>query len=241
MRKGVLIGALAYVVLVLAVAYGYIQNKELRSEIEATRASQADPLPMRFDFGKRQVEQVISDRPEMGEIFKKVPELRKIAESRFAGEGNGSRVYWENREPVGECPAEHMVSTPEYPSVVRVSRKINATEAFTCLLFELNNFMIDREYDKLRISSPNQRTTREAFAESCVRSEFEAILKTKALFKKHPLPVQDWAACPFYSSVFAHDEDFSNYKKWLTGRPYGEYDPYKYYREAYDKTIQASR
>ena len=40
-----------------------------------------------LDFGKRQVEQVISDRPEMGEIFKKVPEIRKIAELRFAGEG----------------------------------------------------------------------------------------------------------------------------------------------------------
>jgi hypothetical protein len=154
-----------------------------------------------LDFGKRQVEQVISDRPEMGDFFTKVPELRKIAELKFAGEGNASRVYWDNREPVGECPAEYMVSTPDYPSVVRVSSKSNATEAFTSLLFELNNFMIDREYDKLRISSPNQHTNREEFAESCVRSEFEAILKTKALIKNQPLPVQDWNACPFYSSV----------------------------------------
>jgi hypothetical protein len=193
-----------------------------------------------LEFGRRQVEQVISDRPEIGEIFKKVPEIRKIAELKFAGEGNGSRVYWDNREPVGESAA-HTTSTPDHPSVVRVSSKSNATEAFASLLFELNNFMIDREYDKLRISSPNQRTTREAFAESCVRSEFEAVLKTKALFKKHPLPVQDWAACPFYSSVLSHEEDFSAYKKWLMGRPYGEYDPYKYYREAYDKVIQTSR
>jgi hypothetical protein len=194
-----------------------------------------------LDFGKRQVEQVISDRPEMGEIFKKVPEIRKIAELRFAGEGNGSRVYWDNREPVGECSAEHTTSTPSYPSVVRVSSKDNATDAFASLLFELNNFMTDREYDKLRNSSPDQRTSREAYAESCVRSEFEAVLKTKALFKKHPLPVQDWAACPYYSSVLTHEEDFSAYKKWLMGRPSGEYDPYKYYGEEYDKVIQASR
>ena len=177
----------------------------------------------------------------MGEIFKKVPELQKIAELRFAGEGNGSRVYWDNRELVGGRPAEHMMSTPSYPSVVRVSRKVNATDAFTCLLFELNNFMIDREYDKLRNSSPKQRTTREAFAERCVRCEFEALLETKALLKKHPLPVQDSNACPIYSTVVAHEEDFSAYKKWLMSLPSGEYDPYKFYGEEYDEVIRASR
>jgi hypothetical protein len=194
-----------------------------------------------LDFGKRQVEQVISDRPEMGEIFKKVPEVRKIAELRFTGEANGSRVYWDNREPVGERPAEHMTSTPRYPSVIRVSSKPKPIDACVMLLFELNNYMFDREYNKLRNSSPNQRTSREAFAESCVRCEFAAVLETKAIFKKHPLPVQDPDDCPYYSGVLAHEEDFSTYKKWLMRLPHGEYDPYKYYGELYDKVIQAGK
>jgi hypothetical protein len=184
---------------------------------------------------------VISDRPEIGEILKTAPEIRRIAQIKFAGDANGSRVFWDNREPVGGRPGEHMRATPMYPSVVRVSSKINAIDACATLLFELHNYMADREIDRLRNTSPDQQTSRATFAESIVRCEFEAILKTKELFRKHPLPVQDSNDCPFYSDILIHDEDFSIYKTKLMHLAEGEYDPFKFYSEFYDEIIQARR
>src|SRR6185295_8166012 len=76
-------------------------------------------------FGRRQVEAVIRDRPDMAVVIIREPALREMLESRFEGDGWSGRVRWDNREPRSSPEAEHEWHTDIQPTRVRISKNPN--------------------------------------------------------------------------------------------------------------------
>lgn len=193
-----------------------------------------------LSFGGRQVEQIICDQPDMGEIIKREPVLRLMLLWYFAGELTGPRVYWDCREPTSR-PADHLPALSGYPALIRVSRKSgsSAVDKCTMLLFELLNSEIDKEYQSLLSAPVENRKSRDDFATSCVRLEFSASQKTKLFFLKHPLAKANFKNDPNYTGLIASQGDFAVYLRWLDGLDSKAYNPLKYYRQVYDALLPA--
>jgi hypothetical protein len=155
----------------------------------------------------------------------------------FAGTLNGDRVYWNEHEPVGPQPAEHSPSSPEYPSVVRISKNISAVDQCTGLLFELLNFEADKEYQRVRYSAED-RKSREQFAEDVVRCEFNATRRTQLFLLRHPITAADANKDTIYNSIVSSQGTFSEYIDWMKGLDETKLNPLRYYGKAYDNLVR---
>jgi hypothetical protein len=192
-----------------------------------------------LSFGQRQVEQIVCDQPDIGEILRRESVLRLTLIWNFAGGLKGNRVYWDCREPTSGQPAEHLMSGGNYPALVRVSSKGSASDKCASLLFELNNLAIDQEFQVLVTSVAEKRKSREDFATSCIRHEFDATKATQRYFREHPLAEVNFQNSPYYCSLILFSGDFSDYLKWLDSRNQNAFNPCDYYRQAYDKVLSA--
>lgn len=195
-----------------------------------------------LSFGHRQVEQLICDRPVMGEIIKRDSSLRKFIELKFAGEPKGGRIYWDCREPTSGRPAEHLMAYSDYPALIRVSNKHkgSATDQCAMLVFELNNLSLDKEFQLLAKTSVKNRKSRDEFATSCIQAEFDAAKKAQLFFKEHPLSGATDQNSPYYGELIALRPEFSEYLRWLDSSDGKEYNPREYFRQAYDELISNS-
>src|SRR5262249_23492801 len=146
-------------------------------------------------FGRSQVEAVIRDRPEIKEVIDREPALRELLESGFESDAWSGRVRWDNREPSDFFGAEH---APRYtgtsnPTAVRVSKNpdMSAVDKCEALAFELYNVGNDKEFRRLDSAAKDGRIARDDFVTTMVRLEFEALMKTQAFFRMHPLAEED--------------------------------------------------
>jgi hypothetical protein len=188
-----------------------------------------------LSFGRRQVEQVMLDRPDMAEVIQREPALRQMLELHFAGECKSGRVYWDSREP-RNAAADHLPTILGYPRLIRLSKycKISPVDKCTMLVFELLNFQIDREYQLLFSSAAENRKSKDEFAILCVRLEFEARQKTRSFFTKHPLREAKLEDDPNYFLTLRESDNFAEYLSWLDGPLGPTRDPREYYRKVYD-------
>jgi hypothetical protein len=193
-----------------------------------------------LSFGRRQVEQIICDRPDMGEIIERRPVFRQTLELRFAGYSTGSRIYWDCREPTSDRPGEHLISHADFPVMVRVSTKTeSAVDKCAILLFELNNLQLDKEFQLLVTSPAAMKKSRDEFITSCVRHEFLASQKTQLYFDTHPLVEENIESHPYYNSLVALSGDFSDYIRWLDQLDGETYDPRIYFGRVYNYLSQS--
>jgi hypothetical protein len=182
--------------------------------------NQLDIRIVDLSFGRRQVEQIVLDQPDIGRVIRREPALREILECRFSGSLQGARVYWDHRETVGGRPAEHLPTFFGYPPLIRISRRFGTSAVDKCamLLFELNNLEIDREYQLLLSAPVGKRKSREEFALACVRIEFEAMNKTRSFFETHPIRSANIDKDPNYYATLRSGNDFAAYLRWLDQR-----------------------
>jgi hypothetical protein len=196
-----------------------------------------------LSFGQRQVEQVICDQPDMGEVINREPELKRALIWWFAGELNGRRIYWDNREPEdSRTVAEHLPAYYLYPAMIRI-RRTRATPVDKCvsLAFELNNLEVDREYQKLLTASIKDRKNREEFAKDCVRLEYEAGKRIQVFFQRHPITVANLYFDIDYYSITLQTGTFTDYLHWLETLDDKEHlNTLVYYRSAYDALVPPS-
>jgi hypothetical protein len=197
-------------------------------------AQQAD-----LRFGHSQVEQLICDRPELGTIINREPALRALLESSFAGELIGQRVYWDCREPVSGRPSEKIPRYLEYPDLVRVSNRssISAVDKCAMLILELQNVRSGRNLAALSRMAVQKQISRNDFARSCVRLEFESAKRTQEFFRKHPITELGSEDTQHYRSIMALSEDFSEYLRWLNGPDSKKDNILNYYAQQYDELL----
>ena len=190
--------------------------------------------PTEHFFGRSQVEAVIRDRPEMGEVINREPALREMLESGFEGDTWSGRVNWDDREPVGSSSAEHFPQYRGQPTSVRISKNpdISAVDKCSSLAFELYNVGFDKEFRRLETAAFEKRIDRHDYVKRVVRLEFEALMKERAFFSVHPLAEEvDYPENPHYAWMMTVSGDFNAY--W---RRFDELDSEKdHYRENYRK------
>lgn len=195
--------------------------------------------PHDLEFGRRQVDQFICDRPDVASVINDNPTLRHALEMHFAGVTHGSRVYWDNSRPVSGRGAE---SYSGCVAVVRVSRakSISPTDKCASLMFELLNLQSKHDFHSLHLAASGRRISRDDYATRCVRLEYAALKKAHEFFCTYPLANANFQNDSFYCGVFLHNGDFSDYVHYLDGLDGGEYDPREYFKRAYD-TLDAVR
>src|SRR4051812_40490152 len=163
-------------------------------------------------FGERQLEQFVCDRPETADIIKRESMLRHMLVWHFAGGLTGKRVYWDCNEPSHSKQADHTAYF-NLPIMVRVAKNKSAsgTDKVTYLLFELLNYRIDEEFERLLNASAEDRITREEFAEKCIRAECEARKKTRLFFLLNPIHGANFKSDPDYYATITSSHSFSEY------------------------------
>jgi len=166
------------------------------------------------EFGRRQVEQFISDRPETAEVINQHPALRQAFELHFGDKSHGTRVYWDNREPITNKPGQRLRAQHDYPALIQVSRKARAVDQCAALLIELCLSELDAEKDALDNSPPDKLIARDEFVINCIRHEYNALQKAKAFFIKHPIAAAS-STDAFYASLFTNTDDFDVYVRGL--------------------------
>lgn len=194
-------------------------------------------------FGRRQVEQIICDRPDMSEVIGRESALKQVLESCFAGEFKGRRVHWDCKEPKSGRPAEHRMSYSDCPALIRVSSSSNLSAEDKCamLVFELCNLQNDEEFQKLATAVVEKKLSRNDFANSCVRLEFTALKKTQSFFSEHPLTIRNSDNSVVYRSLVAFSGSFSDYLLWLDQRDNKAYNARRYFLQIHDKLSSAQR
>ena len=80
-----------------------------------------------------------------------------------------------------------------------------------------------------------KRISRNDFARSCVRFEFEGARRTKEFFDKHPLAEANAKSDPYYTSLMAFTGDFSDYLRRMDELDEKEYNPRRYFLQLYDE------
>lgn len=162
-----------------------------------------------LEHGKRQVENMIKDRPNMGayptdtgfKLVRPTDPFYELAVRKFAGEDTSSPVFWDAAEPATE--AEHTIPFRDDIGSIRVSRNIKhehagewkgKEKAFELLwlhaVFELHNIAGAASFLDLHDRALNGRIEREAYIMGSAKTEHAAYLTTNKFFKEKWLP---WA------------------------------------------------
>jgi tetratricopeptide (TPR) repeat protein len=161
--------------------------------------------------GRRQVEQMLKDRPAMAQYGDKALPLQQWAARKFAGEDLGQTIRWDGTDPVrawcAECGAMTRIvplsSPPSQISLsqyIRVRRRYNDgsekgkdrsfEELWSNAVFELNNNASYKDFNRVIAEAAAGRLSRREYARKIMEAEGAAAEKTRSFYIHVFLP---WA------------------------------------------------
>ncbi|MEM8734140.1 MAG: hypothetical protein AAGG44_07955 [Planctomycetota bacterium] len=191
------------------------------------------PAPPTQSFGERQLQQVLEDRPEMRGVVATDSHLAKWIVNRFEGQGTGSRVHWNEREPLSGSAAEHLPAYEGYPANLSITKKDSTSpiDKWASLVYELQNLQETYRSDLFE-RALNGEFDAEEYAIECVRSEYSAVLATRKTLLRYPIsgsiPTRDRWYAWVTSNLLPVDEYIAEVKSG--GRLFKETN-YRYFRD----------
>ncbi len=197
----------------------------------------APPQLTQLTFGHRQVNQLLSDRPNMRGILDKEHPVRKWIVAGFNGERVGHRVYWNADSPKSGRGAEHAPRYHHYPAQLYITGGTEETslEKWAGVVYEFFNLEHSEQFEKLRDQALAGKISSEDFALQCVKVEFSALKKTEEFFRENPLPSSIQGRHEWYDWVLhgvGSFEDYAEKFKYHAGP--GNYD---YFKNEFDEQI----
>ncbi len=148
--------------------------------------------------GRRQVEQMLRDRPAMAEFFEDSAVLRDWAARKFAGEDFGEPIDWDPTPP-RDSDAENVAPVGEQRGRIRVAavhqfgpeegKPRNFEQLWAGAVFELHNINYAREFLKLHQQAARGEVTKEEFVAGIWKYEYQAAQKTRAFYAHVFLPI----------------------------------------------------
>lgn len=155
--------------------------------------------PFAREYGRRQVAEMLRDRPAMAEHFESTEFLRRWAMRRFAGEEFGQRIDWDPASPL-HSDAEHLAPgyrqnaailvEPLYTSGPNKGKPRSFEELWAGAIYELHNVSFATEFVRLHNEADEGKLSKEAFIAGIVRYELIAAQRTRAFYLQEYLP---WA------------------------------------------------
>jgi tetratricopeptide (TPR) repeat protein len=151
------------------------------------------------EHGKRQLAQLLLDRPNMKKYGDKAKELYDWAIRKFSGEDFNNKIFWDSSEP-SFAYAENSPSMSNGPGFVRVASKYNKgpqkgeartfEEMWHNLIFELYNINNSKDFRQLVEDVESGKLTKHDFVNKILKYEWRAAEKTRSFYINVFLP---WA------------------------------------------------
>ncbi len=154
------------------------------------------------NFGRRQVEQMLADRPDMQGVIGTDHPIYQWVVDGFQGKHIGQRVYWNADSPRAGRAAEHATPYGHYPPYISISGGTETTpvDKWGAVVFELQNLQNHESFNQLTSESVAGKLTADEYATKCVMLEYEAQLRTHKLFSAYPLPSSSHGRDRWYNS-----------------------------------------
>ena len=155
----------------------------IKADGEAIRSTDSSRSKLLGDaernpHGKKQVEQLLMDRPDLQLLLQENEQTQLWIEECFGGNYLKEEILWDNREPANagvqsECfPAQG----GHQPSIrVTASKRLSAMDRLVALLFELDNILGSKRSVELAGQALRKEITREEFAVAGAKLEFNAV------------------------------------------------------------------
>lgn len=142
------------------------------------------------EFGRRQVEQMLADRPDMKEVIGPEHPVYQWVVDGFQGKYLGQRVYWNASSPRTGRAAEHAIPYGNYPPYISISGGAETTpvDKWAAVVFELHNLQNFESFTRLAADATTGKVKADEYAVKCVMLEYDAQLRTQKLFAANPLP-----------------------------------------------------
>lgn len=208
--------------------------------------------------GRRQVEQMLRDRPNMAayptksgfKLVKPTDPFYEWAVRKFAGEDTGSPVFWDSEEPA-VASAEHSPPTTEIPAKIRISRRLRGDrlggwkgreKGFEVLwahaIYELNNVAGFEVFLDLHKRAIEGRIEGEAYVMGSAKNEYLAKLKSMTFYKETWLPWSNQMELQHSKQRFRAGwivED--SFEKWSAGFTDKDRYPWVPYSKYFDEAV----
>ena len=183
-------------------------------------------------YGRRQVKQMLADRPDMKDVIGRDHPIYKWVADGFQGKYLGQRVYWNAKSPRTGRAAEHAVPYGTYPPYISISGGTETTpiDKWGAVVFELCNLQNYEEFTRLARDASAGKITADEYATQCVMLEYDAQLRTHKLFAANPLTDSHHGRNPWYETWVKSDllsaKDFKA-KHAVPGSTRTNYDYFK--------------
>ena len=159
----------------------------------------------KLKHGRRQVDQMLRDRPAMAKYGKETDFLRRWAERKFAGEDFGSLIDWDPTPPL-YSDAEHLAPDEENNAAILIEENYTEgpnrgkprsfEEIWAGAVYELHNVAYAREFIRLHDEADEGKLSKEAFVAAILKLELLAAQRTRAFYVHQFLPLMEKKKLP---------------------------------------------
>ena len=178
-----------------------------------------------MEHGRRQVAQMLHDRPAMAEFEKDAGFLRDWAARKFAGEDFGELIDWDPSPPL-HSDAEHLAAGDGQHAAILVEALYTAgpnadmprsfEELWAGAVYELHNVALSREFVRLNDQAEEGKVSKEAFVAGILKFELLAAQRTRAFYVRVFLPWAEKKKLPTNPSLWFCDWWDSPEGRWQT-------------------------
>ena len=150
-----------------------------------------------LQHGRRQVAQMLLDRPAMAQFSSETEFLRHWAERKFAGEDLGTPIDWDPSPPL-HSDAEHLAPEDDENAAILVAAVYDAgpeaglprsfEELWAGAVYELHNVNYAREFVRLNDEADEGNISKQDFVEGILQYELRAAQQTRAFYVQVFLP-----------------------------------------------------
>jgi len=170
--------------------------------------------PDALEHGRRQVAQMLRDRPGMAQYGSEADFLRDWAARKFAGEDLGSQIDWDNSPPL-HSDAEHLAPAENEHAAILVEANYQAgpnrgqprafEELWACAIYELHNVVYASQYVRLNKEAAAGHVSKKAFVAGILKYELRAAQETRAFYVQVYLPWAEKKKSPTDPSLWFGD------------------------------------
>jgi hypothetical protein len=192
-----------------------------------------------ISFGRRQIDQMLSDRPDMaGILADDDPIVVWIADS-MNGDRIGRRVYWNADSPHTGAFVEHALPQGVNPPFICVigGAEVPAIDKWSGVVYELFNLENHNSFDELYYKAMTAKLDKESYANECAKLEYEACKKTRKFFEEHPIRRATPQNNSRYQLMCRVPLSYDEYLETFRDASGVMHHPGEYFRNLYDESI----
>jgi hypothetical protein len=192
-----------------------------------------------ISFGQRQIDQMLSDRPDMVGILADDDPIVAWIVNSMNGDRIGRRVYWNADSPRSGAGVEHALPYGVNPPFICVTggSEIPAIDKWSGVVYELFNLENYKSFNELYDKATSAKVGKETYANECAKLEYDAVKKARKFFEEHPIrratPQNNFS----YQRICRVPLSFDEYLETFKDADGVMHHPGDYFRNLYDESI----